>query len=338
MNPNSVFNSLSGEQVLSESDCESTITSENSTITTSSANFFNSDDLILLDETDSEFLAIKKKFLSNLGALANSVNDFTIHKNSFQSFMGQVKIQSFKLFSLATAKKKNPSSSSGNVQYAWFGSTKHGVEQIISHGFSQFDCSDDPDKKYGSGVYLLPEKYPLGSVALANRKDENGFKHVVLCRVVLGNMEEIRSGSQQFCPSSVEFDSGADNLLCPKKYIVWSTSMNFQILPEYVVSFKAPDSLDVPASAAARPTSPWMSFTSLIRELSKHLTPLQMALIKKQYKDFKERKITRQDMIQVVRRTAGDGMLSGAIKSFYRGMDRANCATVHPSRNIIFSK
>lgn len=82
------------------------------------------------------------------------------------------------------------------------------------------------------------------SVALANRKDENGFKHVVLCRVVLGNMEEIRSGSQQFCPSSVEFDSGADNLLCPKKYIVWSTSMNFQILPEYVVSFKAPDSLD----------------------------------------------------------------------------------------------
>lgn len=107
----------------------------------------------------------------------------------------------------------------------------------------------------------------------------------------------------------------------------------------------------VTASAVARPTSPWMSFTSLIRELSKHLTPLQMALIKKQYKDFKvsrcdhslfiylrrmskgeiilrfgvmcipqERKITRQDMIQVVRRTAGDGMLSGAIKSFYRGM------------------
>ncbi|KAI3988701.1 hypothetical protein MKX01_027065 [Papaver californicum] len=317
MNPNSVFNSLSDDQVLSESDCESTITSENSRITTS-ANF-NSDDLILLDETDSEFFTVKKKFLSNLGALANSVTDFTIHKNSFQSLMGQ---------------KKNPSSSSRNVQYAWFGSTKHGVEQIISHGFNQFDCSSE---KYGSGVYLLPETYPLGSVPSANRKDENGLKHVVLCRVVLGNMEEIHSGSQQFCPSSVEFDSGVDNLLCPKKYIVWSTSMNIQILPEYVVSFKAPDSLDVPAlAAAARPTSPWMSFTSLIRELSKHLTPLQMALIKKQYKDFKERKITRQDMIHVVRRTAGDGMLSGVIKSFYRGMGWRNCATVYP--NIIFSK
>ncbi|KAI3965683.1 hypothetical protein MKX01_010640 [Papaver californicum] len=319
MNPNSVFNSLSDEQVLLESDCESTITTENSTITASSANF-NSDDLILIDETDSEFFTVKKKFLSNLGALANSFTDFTIHKNSFHSFMGQVRIQSFKLFSLATAKKKkNPSSSCWNVQYAWFGSTKHGVEQIISHGFSQFDCSDE---KYGSGVYLLPEKYPLGSVPPANRKDENGLKHVVLCRVVLGNMEQIHSGSQQFCPGSVEFDSGVDNLLCPKKYIVWSTSMNIQILPEYVVSFKAPDSLDVPALAvaAARPTSPWISFTSLIRELSKHLSPLQMALIKKQYKDFKERKITRQDMIQVVRRTAGDGMLSGVIKSFYRGM------------------
>ncbi|MCL7031346.1 hypothetical protein MKW94_000400, partial [Papaver nudicaule] len=191
------------------------------------------------------------------------------------------------LFSLATAKKNR--SSSGNVQFAWFVSIKHGVERIISHRFSHFDCSSgDPHKKYGSGVYLLPKKCPFRSVPWANLKDDqNGVKHVLFCQVVLGNTQEIRCGSRQFCPTSVEFDSGVDNLLSPKKYIVWSTSMNIQILPQYVVSFKVPDSSVVPALVAVRPTSPWMSFTSLIHELSKHLTPLQMALIKKQHIDFK---------------------------------------------------
>ncbi|KAH9330066.1 hypothetical protein KI387_002174, partial [Taxus chinensis] len=68
--------------------------------------------------------------------------------------------------------------------------------------------------------------------------DENGEQHMVLCRVILGNVELVSPGSQQFHPSSEEFDTGVDDLMNPRRYIVWSTHMNTHILPEYVVSFK----------------------------------------------------------------------------------------------------
>lgn len=68
--------------------------------------------------------------------------------------------------------------------------------------------------------------------------DENDTRHVVFCRVIMGNMELVRSGRKQFHPSSEDFDSGVDNLQNPKWYIVWNTNMNSHIYPEYVVSFK----------------------------------------------------------------------------------------------------
>lgn len=69
---------------------------------------------------------------------------------------------------------------------------------------------------------------------------EDGVRHLVLCRVVLGKAELVRPGSEQYHPSSDEFDSGVDDLSKPRKYIVWSTHMSTCVLPEYVVSFRAP--------------------------------------------------------------------------------------------------
>lgn len=70
--------------------------------------------------------------------------------------------------------------------------------------------------------------------------DENGEKHVVLCKVIVGACELVKPGSEQFHPSSEQFDTGVDDLLSPKRLIVWSTHMNTHILPVYVVSFKLP--------------------------------------------------------------------------------------------------
>lgn len=61
----------------------------------------------------------------------------------------------------------------------------------------------------------------------------------MLCRVILGKMEQISEGSKQFHPSSEEFDSGVDNLADPRRYIIWSSYMNSHILPTFIVSFKA---------------------------------------------------------------------------------------------------
>lgn len=74
--------------------------------------------------------------------------------------------------------------------------------------------------------------------------DEDGLRHLLLCRVILGKPEVVLPGnSEQYHPSSHEYDSGVDKLFAPKKYIVWSTHMNTHILPEYVISFRAPTCL-----------------------------------------------------------------------------------------------
>lgn len=73
--------------------------------------------------------------------------------------------------------------------------------------------------------------------------DENGVQYMILCRVIMGNMELVCPGSKQFHPSGEDFDNGVDSLENPKCYVVWTMNMSTHIFPEYVVSFKlSPDS------------------------------------------------------------------------------------------------
>lgn len=68
--------------------------------------------------------------------------------------------------------------------------------------------------------------------------DKDGLRHFLLCRVILGRMEVVPPGSDQWRPSSEEYDSGVDSLQFPKEYIIWSNRINTHVLPEYVLSFK----------------------------------------------------------------------------------------------------
>lgn len=70
--------------------------------------------------------------------------------------------------------------------------------------------------------------------------DGNGLQHILLCRVIMGNVELIHPGSKQFQPISENFDSGVDDLQNPLHYIIWGMHMNSHIYPEYVVSFRVP--------------------------------------------------------------------------------------------------
>lgn len=67
-------------------------------------------------------------------------------------------------------------------------------------------------------------------------------------------------GSEQCHPSSEEFDSGVDNLSAPRKYIVWSTHMNTHILPEFVVSFRAPPCLAGKSNLPSCVCDVWICF------------------------------------------------------------------------------
>nr|POF01538.1 putative inactive poly [adp-ribose] polymerase sro2 [Quercus suber] len=169
------------------------------------------------------------------------------------------------------------------------------------------------EKCGGNAQESLSAKYPMED-ALSSEVDEYGLRHVLLCRVILGDMEVVSPGSNQFHPSSQKFDSGVDNLSDPRRYIVWSAYMNSHIFPTFMISFKAPSLKDfqgllqanVPRANVLKPTTPWMSFPALITILSRFLDPSKMALINKCYKDFRERKIRRPEFIRKLRIATGD--------------------------------
>lgn len=73
--------------------------------------------------------------------------------------------------------------------------------------------------------------------------DEKGLRHMVLCRVILGNTEVVNPGSKQFYPSDQCFDSGVDDMQNPNHYVIWNMNMNTHIFPECVVSFKMPSTV-----------------------------------------------------------------------------------------------
>ncbi|KAF3431272.1 hypothetical protein FNV43_RR26002 [Rhamnella rubrinervis] len=276
---------------------------------------FTGNGMVSLGEGSKEHGLIKKSFLMGMGLIAKDTNVVAIHKNLNSGFTRQARFESFRVFSKAVAQKCG---GDANVKYAWYGGSREEISGIVSHGFSQ--CGRPAsDHSHGVGVQLFPAKFSIDG-ALSSVADENGVRHMLLCRVILGKPEVVHQGSKQSHPSSKEFDSGVDNVLAPRRYIIWHTFMNSHVLPEFIISFKAPflkeSQRQQANNAFKKPTSPWMSFPTLISILSKFLYPSKMDLITKCYQDFRANKIKRPALIQRVRNIAGDKLLAAVIKSY----------------------
>lgn len=63
---------------------------------------------------------------------------------------------------------------------------------------------------------------------------------MMLCRVILGNVEAVLSGSKQFQPTNESFDNGVDDLQNPKNYIIWDANVHKHIYAEYAAVVKIP--------------------------------------------------------------------------------------------------
>ncbi|XP_057418943.1 inactive poly [ADP-ribose] polymerase RCD1-like [Lotus japonicus] len=127
-----------------------------------------------------------------------------------------------------------------NVRYAWLPFNKEELSTMMKYELGH--CAPCVTKStYGVGVHLAAVTCPYASARYCDI-DENGVRHLALCRVIMGNMEVIHpaSGSDtvQFQPSSLEYDNGVDNIQCPRYYVVWNMNKNTHIYPEFVVSFE----------------------------------------------------------------------------------------------------
>ncbi|KAG2675858.1 hypothetical protein I3760_12G026400 [Carya illinoinensis] len=270
------------------------------------------DGLLRLVEGERVYDGIKRRLVLGFASRGVHVTVVGIHRNGFGGVRGQAISSSFRIYSKAMEEKFGPGNA--NIKYAWYGASKDEIAHIVSHGFCHCGISRNNGLFVG-GVCLSPDDSPLES-ACNSVVDEDGLRYLLLCRVILGKTELVQIGSEQCHPSSEEFHSGVDNLAAPGKYIVWSTNMNTHILPEFVVSFRAPSCLAGMPKPQRIPTSTWMPFTILISELPKFLPPHTVSELSKYYEAFKEKKISRNEFIQILRHKAGDELLTSVIKSY----------------------
>ncbi|KAM3318925.1 putative inactive poly [Capsicum chacoense] len=289
--------------------------------------------LMRIDESDKVYGIICNKFLSGLGCFGTSTQITAIHKETCSSFTKQAKLQSFIIHSKAVEKKCG---GNANVKYAWYGASKDEIDNIFSYGFSHPSNNGD----YSEAICLSPDDNSLDCLRIAV-PDKNGIRHLLLCRVILGRSEVVHPGSGQCHPSSEEFDTGVDNLLSPRKYIVWTTHMNSYVFPEFVVSFSLTSHVKDSQRNGVRmenPKSPWITFPALIAALSKFLPPQTVKLITKYHSDHKGRKISRRDLIQQVRKLAGDELLTAIIKSCKNKQSKGSAGNSSTTSSINFEQ
>ncbi|KAI6682883.1 hypothetical protein NL676_028796 [Syzygium grande] len=238
------------------SDCESIVSVDQSGLRLVP---FISSGLVELSEGDMVRRFLKERFLWRVGALREQVTVVTIHQNGFSSVSARGRARTFQDCSEAVKKKGN--GNTANVRYAWYAASREEVSEIFSHGFGH---SGKPQNSglYGRGLYFAPENHLLESVKVAPM-DSEGLRHVLLCRVILGKPELVSFGLEQSHPSSEQYDSGIDDLSSPTRYIVWSTLMNTHVLPEYVISFRAPCGLRAKRSVKWLVMGPWRALNKI---------------------------------------------------------------------------
>lgn len=275
--------------------------------------FLTRNGMMKVEEEKKEHDMIKKSFVKGMGPFGKDTSVVGMHTNLHSGIAAQARFETFRIFSEAVA---NKCGGNANIKYAWYGASKGEICEILSHGFSRCRLPQH-SQLFGHGVYLSPANFSIDG-SLSSSVDENGLRHLLLCRVILGNMEEISLGSEQFQPSSKDFDSGVDNLSSPKKYIIWRAYMNSHILPAYIISFKAPCLTGLPRipTYTVKPNSPYMRFPNLMSILANYIQPSHMSLIDKYYSDFRENKITRTQLIRRLRQIVGDELLIAVIKAY----------------------
>lgn len=283
------------------------------------------------------FLSVQKQFLSGMGPFARPDNIRCIHQHVPKDSKGQKRKETFeRLIKLTEEEHGN-----ANVKYAWFGASKLETVGVLVHGFG---CFGRPTEGVlGTGLYLMPEGRAFASVNHCD-VDEKGMQYLILCRVILGNMEQVHPGSKQYFPSSGDYDSGVDDLSDPKCYVVWPSHLSTYINPEYFVSFKLEPHVQeylsdlkdiryhlvtIPASDYSAlhhvtseqvkpPTSPWVPFAVLFEAVRAHVPPLAMELLLYHHEELKNKVISREELVKKIRVLIGDQLLIYVLNKFKR--------------------
>uniref|UniRef100_A0A804IRI1 Poly [ADP-ribose] polymerase n=1 Tax=Musa acuminata subsp. malaccensis TaxID=214687 RepID=A0A804IRI1_MUSAM len=181
---------------------------------------------------DPRVSAVLDLLLKSLGQVIDAKDILRILKTPAKNDLGMVRFSLFQEQAMVTQKVRG----NANVRYAWLSTSKDVVEEVMSKGVLK-----KPIQKpaFGNGIHLAPANCS-NIRASCSDIDENGVVHMMLCRVIMGNMELIPMGSMQHQPSHENFDSGIDDIQNPKRYITWDLNMHTHIYAEYIVTLNLP--------------------------------------------------------------------------------------------------
>lgn len=285
------------------------------------------------EEEELDVDAVKEKFVLGMAALGH------VELLDAYKFSGDVARDRQSLFK-KQADVTKLSRGDANVRYAWLPAKKELLSAVMMHGLGV--CGELIKKsKYGVGVHLAAANCPYFSATHCD-VDENGVRHMVLCRVIMGNMEPLGGDRAQFFTGGEEYDNGVDNVSSPKHYVVWNMNMNTHVCPEFVVSFKL---LSIPnaegnllsatqskhessgltlegtkgspsnglgsgnnsaGSSTRKPSSNLMPYPLLFNAISSKIDPKAMDLITAYYQQLREKKLSREGFSKKLRMIVGD--------------------------------
>ncbi|KAK1317557.1 Inactive poly [ADP-ribose] polymerase RCD1 [Acorus calamus] len=266
-----------------------------------------------VSEGDRAYALVSDLFFNEMRRFYPGITITSVSKCSHTDAPGTARLWAFQLQLALTRSARG----SANVRFAWHGTSARGVDSIVKHGFGR------PNRNsHGTGVYLSPPRCPYSS-SLLSEVDENGQRYLLLCRVIMGRFERVEAWSSQFHPSSDEYDSGVDDLVNPRWYVIWSTHMNTHILPEYVVSFKSATPVEVcsprPMNSSNRTSAAtMMSFPRLFAEIKKSIPAAGFRTLENLYKEYKAGKFGKAVLIRHIRSIAGDKLLISTIQGVIR--------------------
>lgn len=206
-------------------------------------------ELVEAMEGQAAYNFVKNLLLAGMGKIKSSTVVNSIYWCSHASEMGRVRRTAFR----NSVEKVKAARGGANVKRAWYRASPKVIESIVIHGFGQVE-TQSASEAYGIGIHLYAEGHSQASVSKLRPADGGQF-HVVLCRVIVGNTEQVKLGSCQLQPSSEDFDSGVDDLTVPRLHIIWSAHMNTHILPEYIVSFSVSNHLGGVAEGPSQSSS-----------------------------------------------------------------------------------
>ncbi|KAL9268577.1 Inactive poly [ADP-ribose] polymerase RCD1-like protein [Drosera capensis] len=268
----------------------------------------------LIRKDQKAYSAVRDLFMEGMKSVNAGVEITSIHEFSCAGPMERAR---WELFHKNMENMKNARGVSNTI-FAWHSASKKDIVSILGHGFGS-PSKVSGSQAHGIGVYLYPARSPQMSHVFAE-EDENGECHVLLCRVVLGNVEKVGTGSQQNHPSSSRFDSGVDDVGNPKCYVVWSAKMNGHILPECLVSYKCSDRLQGRENRADFtkwvPNASSSVVVKLFSKLGSVLPRAKLEEVKSLCRTYKVGKMEKLSFIKNLRAIAGDEMLRYAICEF----------------------